>query len=94
MQPPLKLMKVATPYQSLAVSNALRLVRPSRGDSAAVAPDRLPRLVALQDTDDRVAHDDHLAEDLRGEDECIDGLGDGALVQLRHRMKLIHIGLR
>jgi hypothetical protein len=94
MQPPLKLMKVATPYQSPAVSKALRLVRPSLGDSAAIAPDRLPRLVALEDTDDRVPHDDLPAEDPRDTDECIDGLGDAALVQLRHRMKLIHIALR
>lgn len=41
--------KVATAYQSVDVSNALKIVRPTFGDNAGVALYRLLRLVALED---------------------------------------------
>ena len=41
--------KVAAAYQSVDVSNALNIVRPSFGDNAGVALYRLLRLVALED---------------------------------------------
>jgi predicted hydrocarbon binding protein len=49
MQVPSELVKPATPYQPVDVTNALRVLRPSLGGDAGVALYRLLRLVALED---------------------------------------------
>jgi predicted hydrocarbon binding protein len=49
MQVPSELVKPATPYQAVDVTNALRVLRPTLGGDAGVALYRLLRLVALED---------------------------------------------
>src|ERR1700755_3562070 len=49
MQTPAEILKPAVPHRNVDVSNALRVMRPTLGDSAGVALYRLLRLVALED---------------------------------------------